>query len=513
MEPEKKSEEIKIVTLAEEQENKHYDEVYYQPYGGATSFAEFDTQQEALEYSYEVDRITDQLRGIIHNITCDDEMEADEKARAIQTAASDFRERVNAASVKELQAIKAGKRMNGEQRGRLRRIMDDLKGFMRWAEYDDEDEKKKDPKYSKEIDATFKVYKDKEGKQRWLSFSSNAFEDLEKELFTTKALEEAVEYADKMDERGPLLVYHVPSAEIGQCDYQAVVGRFLVESGTFDNTPLGNKAAEYFVNTDEEYQVSIGYTYQLGDEKDGQYDWLRIRERSVCPDGTAANPWTDFRTIGGKEVDEKKFAALKQIFGDELAQQVRESAEEKTKDLEGSVRYKTNEVTADDLSATIKAELEAMGIDPERSATVAGKVVGKYSASEDKKEENKEESKSEEKSEQPSSVLSSEQATQLAQLITDLSNKVDELGELGKTVASIQEEIKALKKSDDEKIAAMVTPRQALRVVPASDSDKNILDPDKIKEITGSSEENNQDINPASAFVQDLLSGRAVVSQ
>src|SRR6185295_5191606 len=169
----------------------------------------------------------------------------------------------------------------------------------------------------------FKVFQDKEGKYRWLSFSSNAFEDNQKELFTTPALEEAVEHADKTGERGPLLYFHVKSAEIGQCDFQAVQGRFLVESGTFNDTPLGQKALEYLLTTDEEQQVSLGFKYRLGDELDRQYDWFRFNERSVLPSGLAANNYTKFLVLGEEDpMNPVKEAKLKEVFGEDMTKEI-----------------------------------------------------------------------------------------------------------------------------------------------------------------------------------------------
>lgn len=443
---------------------KYYDEaIYYRPFGGATSFAEVDAQKEAMEYSYSVDVLTDQLRGIIHNITADDDIEAGQKASSISSAAEDYRKRVS--SVDKPMGRKS--------------LWNKVKEFLT-AEMGKEDSEfqaeylKGTPRPGRLV-----VYKDKEtGQPRWLGLSANAFEDNEKELFTTKALEEAVEYADKTDERGPLLVQHVPSAEIGHCDFQAVVGRFLVESGTFADTQLGRKALEHYSNSDEEHQVSIGYLHVDGDEKDGQYDWLRIKERSICDPSLipAANPWTEFQVLGEKEMDAKREAVLEKVFGKDLAAQVISTVEEKSKELEGKIRFKEVAVSATEEGAPdIRIVMENV---PEAEAS-------------------KEETKTEEVKKEETSATGEQ--TDVAALLTSLIQKVDNLAP---TVATLSEEVKELKKTDDEKVAAILTPRITINSGDRpSNSNGNIVD--NAKDVI----KDNQDLpdNPVKPFIEDLL--------
>src|SRR3972149_1551774 len=80
-------------------DEKCYDvPVVYCPFDGATSFEEMETAQEAMEYSSKVYQFTDQMRGIIHNITMNEEISADEKAKKISDAAEEYRKRVNTTS-------------------------------------------------------------------------------------------------------------------------------------------------------------------------------------------------------------------------------------------------------------------------------------------------------------------------------------------------------------------------------------------------------------------------------
>lgn len=450
---------------------------YYKPYGGATSFSEVDNHKEVAEYAMKVDTETFTLRGIIDNITTNDDMDTDGKAKAIADAASDYRNRINT-----IEPVRENKS-----------LWEKVKSILESGDKHKHRPIKGDTSLP-EIGG-FKIYRDRQGDLRWLSLSSNAYEDIEKELFTTKALEEAVEHADKTDERGPLLVYHVPSAEIGQCDFQAMAGRFLIESGTFDDTPLGQKAVEYFVNSDEEHQVSIGYRYRSGDELDGQYDWVRILERSVCPHGAAANPWTDFKVIGEKPLDANKAAMMEKVFGKDLAVQVITAAEDKTKELDQTVKHKTLSLTLEGASVE---ELEKAFEDAKKTLADSKKEEG-----DEKADEPEASPESEEESEDVS--FDKGQLTELASLI---ATQVNDLNTIKETMVAVQEEIKALKASDDEKLGEIIKPRWNLNTVQRpSESDSNVIKDEKtVKELTNEILEDQ--VNPAKKYLDDLFQAR-----
>lgn len=265
------------------------------------------------------------------------------------------------------ESAKAGQRMQGKMKDMLQAMSDGMgtmmgkiKDMMSWANYEDA------PAADAQVDAAtnakaddlaigFKVYRDKAGKLRWLSRSANAFKDREGEIFKTKALENAVEEADKSNDRGPLMLWHVKGTEFGTCDFQAVIGRFLIESGTFDETPPGKKAADYFnANSDTPFEVSIGYEYKTTDRTDAVYDWVAIRERSVTPPDAAMNPWTAFTTIKEAEqmaLNETKKAFLEGVFGAEFVADLATKAEEDSKALEKKLDFKADESEQFDLKA------------------------------------------------------------------------------------------------------------------------------------------------------------------
>lgn len=471
----------------------------YTPFGGAKSFAEMDEwsiNQAMAEY---VDEVSDRFQQIMNNIMNDDMMSAGEKASAAAALAKEMQARISSPDSEELD----------EEKWEVLEGDEDEKTLGFWGKMLRK-VKAKNKKKSLETENTvtlpanrgFKVYRDLEGSLRWLSLSSNAFEDLDRELFTTKALEEAIEHADKTGERGPLLVYHVPSAEIGQCDYQAMAGRFLVESGTFDDTPLGRKAVEYFTNTDEEYQVSIGYEYRLGDEEDGIYEWTRIKERSACPPGTAANPWTDFKVIGETPMNDKKALELEKIFGKELATGVIANAEAKTKELEGTTKYKELEpVTLTITGATLEEAQEAVKVAFEKAKQTPAQMAAAEDAADqgkDDAQENPDGSKKPAKKE-----FDEEQLTQLATLITDLSNQVEELSGVTETVKELQAQVKELSKSSSEKMSEIITPRWSPNGITRPSENEKHLVTDEKEAASFSADEGYSD--PASAYVKDLL--------
>lgn len=455
----------------------------WQPYGGATSFAQIDQQKAVREYSYSVDDQTTALRGIIENITSSDDFDVDTKATAIQAAAAEFKNRVNSLKIP---TDVLNQENDKSIIGKLRNMF--LKN-------------KSNKARDLPVDRGFKVFEDKEGNLRWLSFSSNAFEDKDKELFTTLALEEAIEHADKTDERGPLLFFHVPSAEIGQCDFQGMAGRFLVESGTFNDTPLGRKAVEYFVNSDEEHQVSIGYYHLKDDDKDGTYDWLRIKERSVCPDGMAANSWTDFRVIGKENMNQVKVNALEKVFGKELTAQVIVNAENATKELEATTRFKSKEPVTLEISGSTYEEFQAAAKEAWEKAKKPAEDIADGGA--DDSTENPDGSKKKPAAKEASEGLTAEQTVSLATLIVDLTKQVEDLAGIKDIVASLETKVKELSKSDDEKVANIVAPKTTTSQSRPSEDEKNVADLDKIKDIVKDAQE--QDENPAMKYLRDLV--------
>lgn len=488
---------------------KCYDTIpVWHPFGGATSFEQIDQQKAVREYSYSVDDQTNALRGIIENITSSNDFSVDQKAKAIADAAAEYKTRVNAIVVPPVSSVKESEETS---------LIDKLKSLITG----------KKPvvvePFAPPTVGGFKVYKDNEGNPRWLSLSSNAFEDREKELFTTAALEEAVTYADANEDRGPLRVFHVKGCDVGQCDFQAVVGRFLVESGTFDDTDLGRKALEYIEGSGEKFQVSIGFKYVMGDEADGQYDWLRITERSVLPEGTAANPWTRFDLLGEKEdmLHPIKVELLNKMFGEDKAKEIIANAESATKEMEESgTRFKEldtqtefGEITEEVVETPAEEVKEAPVslrhshgdnlththlIEAGKSHSHGEKSVV-YTAEKAKappftKKDEEEDDKKDEKKEDP--ILSAVEKMALA------------VADLAVTVGGIQTEVKALKEGGLTPEATWTLPG-GIRPTESATNELSAAEKDKLEKIFSSVKEGESQ-NPAAPYVADLFPGRGM---
>lgn len=213
---------------------------------------------------------------------------------------------------------------------------------------------------------SFTVFKDARGRQRWLLVSSNAYEDRDREIVSIQALTDAVALADTTKTRGPLRWWHVPGVELGDCDYQAVAGRHLLESGTFRSEAIGARVALKA----NDLRASIGFHHPANEpDAAGVFHHIAIFERSLVPVGRAANPWT--RLVVTKEktmLTEDKKAQLKELLGDEaLLASVLENLNQtdKTATAQGT-RFKDDEA----VRALIREEItEALKAWPPKKAT------------------------------------------------------------------------------------------------------------------------------------------------
>lgn len=186
------------------------------------------------------------------------------------------------------------------------------------------------------------VYKDKAGRYRWVLFSSNAYRDRDQEIVSTKALSEDCDRADADGSYGPLRWWHVPGVDIGDCDFNAMHGRILIESGTFRDERIGVVVARKA----GELQVSIGFIHPP-DEPDagGVFHHIRRFERSLVPAGKASNPFTHVLVQEQPTMAtmKERLDELTRLLGDSaLVAQVLRAAEttQKTVDEQG-VAYKS----------------------------------------------------------------------------------------------------------------------------------------------------------------------------
>ena len=148
-----------------------------------------------------------------------------------------------------------------------------------------------------EYEATGKglyVFKEHDGRYRWVTFSSNPYKDRDREFVSWKSLEEDVQRADREGNFGPLRWWHVPGVDLGACDFNMLHGKILIESGTFNSAVI----AETIKENADKLEVSIGFTHPP-DEPDGEGVFHHIRrfERSLCPKGRVSNRFTRLTVV------------------------------------------------------------------------------------------------------------------------------------------------------------------------------------------------------------------------
>lgn len=266
------------------------------------------------------------------------ESEDGKSLEAAEAAASDAS--VEAEAEKEMEPPgldtetddKAGRRLRKTWRQKLQAAYDTIKEMLTWADYDEEDKIL--------TGSTGFAIKQVNGQPWFTAWSTNAFRDREQEIFSTKSLEQYVNEAERLGDRGYFNVWHIPGTDFAKKEWQGVIGRILVESGPFLDNELGQAALKFFTEypnnhptlAPEGWGMSPEYRYLPEDRSDKIYDWLWITRSSVLARSVAANIYTK----GGLTMaltDEQKQAA-EQIFGTGLAAQIIQEAETESKKLE-----------------------------------------------------------------------------------------------------------------------------------------------------------------------------------
>lgn len=172
------------------------------------------------------------------------------------------------------------------------------------------------------------VTKQADGAYRWVLISSNAFQDRDGEVISQKALEADVERADRTGEYGPLLYWHMdgapddqgrptPRVQLGDCDFNAMHNRMLIESGTFKSAQIG----EHFQALMPTQGVSIGFRHPISEPgPDGVFQTALRYERSILPIKYASNLLTAV-VPAHKETNmlKEKVTALRQVLGGDEA--------------------------------------------------------------------------------------------------------------------------------------------------------------------------------------------------
>lgn len=208
------------------------------------------------------------------------------------------------------------------------------------------------------------VFKDASGQYRWVGVTSNAFQDREGEIVSAKALGLGIALADETGNRGPLSWWHEDGVDLGNCDFQAMHGRMLMESGRFYSTEIGERVAA----AEKSLRFSIRFKYPVRQrDNDGVYHLIVFKERSLLPVGRESNPFTTLSVKGEMNMNKEKEKALRLLLGDETADVVLAQVEAKEKSIENmgvkSKEVNLSQMSADDLLdyaiAKKEAEMEA----------------------------------------------------------------------------------------------------------------------------------------------------------
>ena len=221
----------------------------------------------------------------------------------------------------------------------------------------------------------FKTFVSNDGQPWLLTWTTNAFRDREREIFETKAIQNFVERHKDDEVKGHFWFWHLPGAKFGDIKWQAMSGRFLVEGGPFDDTPIGRKFAEFFSEYPQEHPelapegwgTSHGYYYTPQNLRDGVYDWFEKFETTVLPRSKASNQHSPKMEVLPMNAEQRK--ALELVGGPELVKQVEQIGDEHTKELEEQgVAFKAVE-EAEEVVTEIK-EIETETIDSEDEIVV-----------------------------------------------------------------------------------------------------------------------------------------------
>lgn len=182
------------------------------------------------------------------------------------------------------------------------------------------------------------VVKQADGKLRWVMFSSTAYQDRDGEIVSQKALADDVARMDALGDYGPLDWWHIDGLNVGPCDYNAMDGKVLIESGTFYSESVGEavKAASASLGG------SIAFYHPRNEPVNGVYSNIRRFSRAILPKEKASNLFTSL-TVKESDMNmqKEKFDALKELVGDSLAQELVKQSEEVQKSAEqAGVKFK-----------------------------------------------------------------------------------------------------------------------------------------------------------------------------
>lgn len=206
-----------------------------------------------------------------------------------------------------------------------------------------------------------KVMQKEVGGELWhFTWSTNAFEDREGEIFSTKSLEKYVEENETKENKGYFNLWHINAedgnfnTDFARKEWQGVVGRFLIEAGPYLDDHKGQSAKKFFSEfsdghpeiAPEGWGCSPEFRYLPEERATGIYENIWITRTSTLPKMAAANIWTDTGQARHKmAISESQMKTAIAAFGPEEVKLMIEQAEQKTTELEdANIAHKTVEL-------------------------------------------------------------------------------------------------------------------------------------------------------------------------
>jgi hypothetical protein len=236
------------------------------------------------------------------------------------------------------------------------------------------------------------VFKEASGRLRWVMLSSNSYQDTDKEIIAQAALEADVERADKEHNYGPLRWWHVGNPDpiartpgdgidIGDCDFNAMHGRMLIESGTFRDERIGGAIKEHA----DTLAGSIGFFHPLNQpDSGGVFDNIHRFERSLLPRARASNQLTGL-TVTKEQQDmasmKEKYDQFVALLGGNatLADSVVKQAEATQKAAqEAGLAFKAKNDKPKDVKKGEEGSAEEEATEPETEAEAEGDAPKKF---------------------------------------------------------------------------------------------------------------------------------------
>lgn len=272
-----------------------------------------------------------------------------------------------------------------------------------------------------QADSEIVFYKDVNNRTRFFTRYSNCFKDREGEFISTLAHKEFSEWCNTSGFRPELWIWHTKGSRIGKADFVGFADGFAIASGLIDDTPFATSVVKALSDGKIELGASHGYLpiVQIGNTVFQH----RTFEITVLPRSKAANPYTDYNWLKGKQMGLS--AAQKEFF--------------KTVGVTDDQIEAWSQTTEQMSKALLDAGLEYKELDDDMGTNAVGLLMAQQAKTE--------------------------------KAITDLAGVV-------KTTADTVTE---LKKSDDDKIADKFKAANDQTIQPhiASQSDSNIVDKSK----------------------------------